>query len=201
MTVKFQKQANGYAVVADGAVIGTVARVEERTPVMANDYGLNYAVGYRVTQWWKATAISGRTRRGFSRAFVADWLVEQAVFAAEAERVERLRALRREALRRRVNLNCAVSALGRFASNFKHGDDQLSRTASAIFSSNQGWAEAADRDAAFDGGEWSGPACDEARIADCEKAEAAFNAKGGAAYVDVLASRISGKAIYYLGIS
>lgn len=93
----------------------------------------------------------------------------------------------------RVRLHVYESAAARFASHFLNGDDRLSRVASELTNISDRWIIAASEDAAFDGGEWSGAACDEARVRDLERAMPDwFDAE--------LAQRLSARTIYFLGL-
>lgn len=60
--------------------------------------------------------------------------------------------------RLRVISNCFAARVVAAQSRFNVADDNLSRAASAMRRISDSYAEAYDRDGAFDGGEFSGPA-------------------------------------------
>lgn len=107
----------------------------------------------------------------------------------------------------RVMANLRESRLAREASGFAdalagndYANDWLSRAASDIYRTNEKWGEAADRDAAFDGGEWSSAACDSARIKECDRIEEHFFNYAGVTLDHAIRCRISAKTAWRLNL-
>ena len=95
----------------------------------------------------------------------------------------------------------AASKAARQACRFTDPDanDNLSRAASDIFRIRNAWGEAATRDAAFDGGEFSGPACADAEETAVERIEEHFFYYEGVTFKTEVARRLSAKAVHNLG--
>jgi hypothetical protein len=117
-------------------------------------------------------------------------------FVTRDQAFKALRIERALARAPRVAEALAASRAARTASRFLRGDDRLSRACSAIVAAHQNWGEAADRDAEFDGGEFSGPACDAARIEECERAQRAY----GPSYDADVQARVGGYVAYKLSL-
>lgn len=77
--------------------------------------------------------------------------------------------------------------------------DRLSRAASAVLRVNREHEVAADRESAFDGGEFSGPQLSRMALAACREAVAAFGFTPQS-YNDALTARGCGRVAYFMNL-
>lgn len=112
-------------------------------------------------------------------------------FGSRSESFKALRIVRALARAPQLAEALVFSRMAREASRFFTGDDLLSRACSAIAAAERDGDQAFYYDSAFDGGEFSGPACGEMTQKRIDLIEHVFAAATGDDFMGAVQSRLS----------